>query len=263
MIHPTAIVAAGARIDPTAKIGPWCRVDEHVVIGANCELISHVVVAGHTTIGAENRIFPFACIGHEPQDLKYRGEPSVVEIGDRNTIREGVSIHPGTEGGGMLTRIGNDNLLMGYVHVAHDCLIGNRTIMANNVTLAGHIEVHDYAIIGGMTAIHQFLRIGAHAMVGGMSGVVKDIPPFCLTAGGYRPGLVGLNVVGLKRRGFSDETIALLKQLYRTLLQGGGKLESRLQAARDLAGDNAQALQLIDFVATAKKGITLHRRDDE
>lgn len=261
MIHPTAVIAAGARIAENVKVGPYCVIDESVVIGDGCELISHVVVTGNTRIGARNRIFPFASIGHQPQDLKFHGEPSEVIIGDDNTIRESVTINPGTEGGGMITRIGSRNLLMAYAHVAHDCIVGDEVIMANNATLAGHVTVEDGAIIGGMSAIHQFLRIGRYSMIGGMSGVVKDIPPFCLAAGGYRPGLAGLNLVGLRRRGFGKERIKALKEIYRLLLQGSGNLESRLAEADAIAGDDADAQYLIEFVRSAGKGLTVHRRD--
>lgn len=262
VIHPTAIVSDKAVLGEGVKVGPYCIVDEHVSIGKGTELISHVVVSGHTRIGENNRFFPFSSIGHEPQDLKYHGEPSQVVIGDRNTIRENVTINPGTEGGGMLTRIGHDNLLMAYCHVAHDCLLDNGIVMANAATLAGHVEVHDGAIIGGMTAVHQFLRIGRYAMVGGMSGIVKDVPPFCLTAGGYRPGLVGLNLVGLRRRQFSKESISLLKEVYRLLLQStAGKREDRIAEAETLAAHDAAAMHLVEFVKTARKGLTLHRRE--
>jgi len=263
IIHPAAIVSKHAEIGRDVEIGPYCMVDEHVKIGDGCRLISHVVISGHTTIGPDNRIFPFVSIGHEPQDLKYHGEPSEVVIGSGNTIRENVTINPGTEGGGMLTRIGDNNLLMAYSHVAHDCLLGSGIIMANAVTLAGHVVVDDGAIVGGMSAIHQFIRIGRYSMIGGMSGVVKDIPPYCLTAGGYRPGLAGLNVVGLRRHGFSNERIRMLKEIYRILLQGSGKMDERMREAESAAGDDADALHLIEFVRTAERGMTTHRRDTQ
>ena len=260
-IHPTAIIAGDAQIHPEVKIGPYCVIDAHVRIDMGTELISHVVISGRTSIGKNNRIFPFACIGHEPQDLKYHGEPSEVVIGDNNTIRENVTINPGTEGGGMLTSMGNDNLLMAYSHVAHDCKLGNEVIMANAATLAGHVEIADGAIIGGLSAIHQFIRIGRFVMIGGMSGIVKDVPPFCLTAGGYRPGLAGLNLVGLRRHGMSSGTIKKLKNVYSILLQGTAKLDQRLQEADVVADDDPYAVELAEFVRTAKRGLTTHRRD--
>jgi len=260
-IHPSAVVSTKAELGEGVSVGPFCVVDEHVCVGDGTQLISHVVLSGHTTLGKNNRIFPFASLGHEPQDLKYHGEPSEVVIGDGNTIRENVTINPGTEGGGMLTRMGNNNLLMAYSHVAHDCLLGNDIVMANCATLAGHVSVDDGAIIGGMSAIHQFLRIGRYAMIGGMSGIVKDVPPFCLTAGGYRPGLAGLNLVGLKRQGLDLERIRMLKEVYRILLQSNDSLDQRLAEAKVLAEGDALAEHLVDFVSTSKKGLTVHRRD--
>ncbi len=260
-IHPTSVVSNKAELGENVSIGPFCVVDEHVRVGDGTQLISHVVLSGHTTLGKNNRIFPFASLGHEPQDLKYHGEPSEVIIGDGNTIRENVTINPGTEGGGMMTRMGNNNLLMAYSHVAHDCLLGNDIVMANCATLAGHVHVDDGAIIGGMSAIHQFLRIGRYAMIGGMSGIVKDVPPFCLTAGGYRPGLAGLNLVGLKRQGLGLERIRMLKEVYRILLQSNDSLDQRLAEARVLAEGDDLAEHLVAFVSTSKKGLTVHRRD--
>jgi len=260
-IHPSAVVSDKAELGEGVSVGPFCVVDEHVCVGDGTQLISHVVLSGHTTLGKNNRIFPFASLGHEPQDLKYHGEPSEVVIGDDNTIRENVTINPGTEGGGMLTRMGNNNLLMAYSHVAHDCLLGNDIVMANCATLAGHVSVDDGAIIGGMSAIHQFLRIGRYAMIGGMSGIVKDVPPFCLTAGGYRPGLAGLNLVGLKRQGLGLERIRMLKEVYRILLQSNDSLDQRLAEAKVLAEGDELAEHLVAFVNTSKKGLTVHRRD--
>jgi len=262
MIHPTAIIADGAKIHENVVIGPYCVIGSHVSIDAGTELKSHVVLEGHTTIGKNNRFFPFSSISREPQDLKFHGETSQVIIGNNNTIRESVTINPGTEGGGMVTRLGHNNLLMAYVHIAHDCLLGDDIVMANCATLAGHIEVGNGAIIGGLSAIHQFLRIGDYAMIGGMSGVVKDIPPFCLTAGGYRPGLAGLNIVALRRKKIAKSSVDLLKKVYRILLQDTGKISERLEQARLIAEQDPCSLQLIHFVATAKRGLTLHRRSN-
>jgi len=261
MIHPTAIIAKGAEIHPNAVIGPYCMVGEHVHIGADTELISHVVVSGHTRIGERNRIFPFASIGNEPQDLKYHGEASRVVIGDDNTIRENVTINTGTEGGGMETRIGNRNMLMAYVHVAHDCQIGDEAILANCATLAGHVEIADGVIVGGLSAIHQFVRIGRYAMIGGMCGINKDVPPFCLVSGGYRAELTGLNLVGLKRRSFSLRDVKALKQIYRILLQSNESLASRIEQARPIAGDNPHAMEMLEFVESAQRGLVVHKRD--
>lgn len=263
IIHPSAVVAAGAEFGERVEIGPFCRVDANVKIGDDSKLISHVVVTGHTSIGCRNRIFPFSCIGHEPQDLKYHGEESEVYIGDENTIRENVTINPGTEGGGMLTRIGSNNLLMAYVHIAHDCILGDHIVMANCATLAGHVTIEDHAIIGGMSAIHQFLRVGRMSMIGGMSGIVKDIPPFTLTAGGYRPGLAGLNIIGLKRHGFSHSQVRTLKKVYRILLQGTDNLQQRLIEAKAVAEDDPEVISMITFMKEAKRGVTQHRRETE
>lgn len=259
-IHPTAIVAAEACLADDVRIGPYCIVGPHVSLGPGTELLSHVVIQGHTSIGARNRFFPFSSIGQEPQDLKYHGEPSKVIIGDDNTIRENVTINLGTEGGGMVTRLGNRNLLMAYTHVAHDCILGDGVIMANCATLAGHITVEDGAILGGLSAVHQFVRIGRYAMVGGMCGPTKDVPPFCLVSGGYQPGLSGLNLIGLKRRGLSREQIRHLKELYRILLQGSGKMSERLQQAEAIACDE-YGQYLIEFIRSAERGVIVHRRD--
>jgi len=258
-IHPSATMAEGAIIHPEAKVGPYCVVGEHVRIGPGTELMSHVVISGHTTLGANNRVFPFASIGNDPQDLKYHGEPSRLVIGDENILRENITINIGTEGGGMLTKIGNKNLIMAYAHIAHDCHLGNSIVMANCATLAGHVEIGDSAIIGGLTAVHQFIRIGKLAMLGGMTGVVKDVPPFCMIAGGYRAGLSGLNVVGLRRYGISNETISLLKQLYRTLFQTYENLNLRLEQAEAIIGNDPAAIELCDFVRSAKKGVCMHQ----
>lgn len=262
-VHPTAIVDSKAELGSGVSIGPHCLIGPDVVIGENTELLSHAIVTGHTTMGAGNRVFPFSSIGQEPQDLKYRGEDSEVIIGDNNTFRENVTVNSGTEGGGMVTRMGSNNLLMAYTHVAHDCMLGDGIVLANCSTLAGHVEVDDGAIIGGLSAIQQFVRIGQFAMIGGMSGVTKDVPPFCLVAGGYRAGLSGLNIIGLKRRGYKLEQISRLKEVYRVLLQESGKKDERLAAARALAGEDENALSLIEFISSAKRGLTMHGRDSE
>lgn len=201
-IHPTAVIDSAAKIGKNVKIGPYCCIGANVEIGDGVELKAHVVIDGQTSIGADSKFFPFASIGLPPQDLKYSGEKSTLTIGERNIIREYVTMNPGTEGGGLETRVGDDNLFMVGAHVAHDCIVGNNVIMANNATLAGHVMVDDYAIIGGLAAVHQFCRIGRHAMIGGMSGVENDIIPYASVLGG-RAWLSGLNLVGLKRRGVS------------------------------------------------------------
>ncbi|MDQ6964607.1 MAG: acyl-ACP--UDP-N-acetylglucosamine O-acyltransferase [Mariprofundales bacterium] len=261
-IHPTAIVSPGAEIASGVSIGPYSIVGGAVQLGAGSVLESHVVLSGRIRIGEGNRFFPFSSAGLEPQDLKYRGEPSEVVIGDGNTIREHVTIHAGTEGGGMVTRIGDNNLLMAYSHVAHDCLLGSNIVLANGATLAGHVTIDDSAIVGGLTAIHQFLRIGRLAMIGGMSGIVKDVPPFTMIAGGYRPGLAGLNVVGLRRAGFDSERIATFKQVYRLLFQRDMAQQERVAAAQDMAADDVDMVTMINFVVEAKRGVTQPRGDE-
>lgn len=258
-IHPSAAISSGASIHPEARIGPYCVVGGDVKIGAGTRLMSHVVVSGHTTMGDDNRVFPFAVIGSDPQDLKYHGEPSRLEIGNENVFRENITISTGTEGGGMLTRIGNNCLMMAYAHVAHDCHLGNDIVMANCATLAGHVQIGDRAIIGGLTAIHQFTRIGQLTMLGGMTGVGKDVPPFCMIAGGYRAGLSGLNILGLRRSGMTAETISLLKQLYRILFQSHENLSLRLGQAKSVAGNDPACIEMCDFVRSAKKGVCMHQ----
>ena len=244
-IHPTAIIAEGASLGEGVKVGPYCTVDADVVLEAGVELISHVAVAGHTRVGAGTRIWPFASIGHQPQDLKFSGETSYLEIGAGNMIREHVTMNPGTTGGGLTTRIGDGGLFMMGVHVGHDCQVGNSVIMANNATLAGHVEVGDFAFLGGLSAVHQFVRIGAHSMVGGMSGVEKDVIPFGSVIGN-RADLGGLNVVGMKRRGFDRETLQALRSAYRAIFYGDGALIDR---ARDVAGSYADVAPVSEMVS--------------
>jgi UDP-N-acetylglucosamine acyltransferase len=226
-IHPTAIIAPGARLADDVVVGPYCVIGEHVVLAAGIRLESHVVIDGRTTIGERTRIFPFASIGFETQDLKYRGEPSLLDIGHDNTIREHVTINPGTEGGGMLTRVGNHCLLMVGSHVAHDCQIGDHVILVNNATLGGHVVIDDYAIVGGLSAVHQFVRIGRHAMIGGMSGVERDVIPYGLVMGD-RARLTGVNIIGMQRRGFAREDIQALRNAYQLLFYSAGTLSDRV-----------------------------------
>lgn len=246
-IHPTAVVDAKAQIAETVSIGPFCVVGGNVVLGEGVELVSHVVVDGRTTIGDKTRIFPFASIGLQPQDLKYHGEPSTLEIGCNNQIREYVTIQPGTEGGGMITRVGDNCLFMASAHVAHDCIVGNNVIMANNATLAGHVVVGECAFLGGLSAVHQFVRIGKHAMVGGMSGVEADIIPFGMVIGN-RAHLNGLNIVGLRRRGFSRDQIHALRNAYRQLFGPEGTLQERLSDVEEQFADNAVVMEIVAFI---------------
>lgn len=218
-IHPTAIIEDGAKLGNDVTIGPYCLVGKHVTLGDRVVLKSHVVIQGHTCLGDETTVYPFASLGHAPQDLKYHGEPSTLKIGKRNTIREHVTMNPGTENGIMKTVIGDGGLFMIGVHVAHDCVIGNNVILANNVTLAGHVEIEDNAIIGGLSAVKQFVRIGRNAMIGGMSGVESDVIPYGLVIG-ERAHLAGLNIIGMKRYNFEKEQINELRQTYSRLFSG-------------------------------------------
>ncbi len=227
-IHPTAIVEDGAQLGADIKIGPYCVIGPDVQLGDGCELISHVAVSGHTRVGARVRMFPFASIGHQPQDLKYAGEPSTLEIGDDCIIREGVTINPGTKGGGMKTVVGERCAFLANSHVGHDCLVGNNVIFSNNVMLAGHCVVGDYVIIGGGAAVIQFARVGAHAFIGGMSGLENDLIPYGMALGN-RAYLSGLNLVGLQRRGFPREDIHDLRRAYRLLFADEGTLVERME----------------------------------
>ena len=246
-IHPSAIVDAGAEIGAGVRVGPYCCVGPRVAIADGTILEAHVVVAGRTRIGAGTRIFPFASIGHRPQDLKYRGEPSELVIGARNVIREHVTMNPGTEGGGMVTRTGDDCLFMAGAHVAHDSRIGEHVILVNNATLGGHVTVGDYAIVGGLSAVHQFVRIGKHAMIGGMTGVEQDVIPYGSVTGN-RAALVGLNIVGLKRRGFGREAIHDLRAAYRLLFAQEGTLQERVDDVAELFADNDVVADIIEFI---------------
>ncbi|NQW00699.1 MAG: acyl-ACP--UDP-N-acetylglucosamine O-acyltransferase [Rhodospirillales bacterium] len=246
-IHPSAIVDPAAKIGEGAIVGPYCTVGADVELGVGVELISHVSVAGRTKIGANSRIFPFASIGHQPQDLKYGGEPSELVIGVNNVIREHVTMNPGTEGGGMVTRIGNNCLFMVGAHVAHDCLIGDHTILVNNATLAGHVEIGEFAIIGGLSAVHQFVRIGKHAMIGGMSGVEHDVIPYGSVIGN-RARLSSLNLVGLKRRNFSRDQIHELRKAYRLIFAEEGTLAERLVDVAEDFSDNEAVMEIVNFI---------------
>ncbi|MDX1483145.1 MAG: acyl-ACP--UDP-N-acetylglucosamine O-acyltransferase [Alphaproteobacteria bacterium] len=246
-IHPTAIVDPSAELGDGVSIGAYCCVGPDVRLGDGVLLQSHAVVEGLTEIGANCKVFPFAVIGAPPQDLKYHGEPSRVEIGANTVIREHVTIHPGTAGGGLITRVGSDCLIMVGAHVAHDCQVGNAVIMANNATLGGHVTVGDYAILGGLAGIHQFVRVGHHSMVGGLSGVENDVIPYGSVMGN-RAYLSGLNTVGLKRRGFSREDIHSLRAAYRLLFAEEGTLSERLADVADMFEDNAAVMEIVHFI---------------
>ena len=253
-IDKTAIVAEGAILEEGVRIGPYCIIGENVRIGKNTILQSHVVVEGITEIGEDNEIFSFVSIGKASQDLKYKNEPTKTIIGNRNKIREFVTIHRGTEDR-WETKIGDNNLIMAYVHVAHDVIIGNNCIFSNGATLAGHVVVEDYAIIGGLTPVHQFTRIGAHAMIGGHSGIAQDICPFVL-AEGHRAEIRGLNSVGLRRRGFTDEELSNLKKAYRILFRNNLPLKVALEELDREFSVDKNVVYLVNFIKNSKRGIT-------
>ena len=259
-IHASAVVDGKAELAGDVEIGPYSVIGPHVKIGAGTKVGSHTVIEGHTTIGKENTFAHFAAIGGPPQDMKYRGEPTQLIIGDRNTIREFTTIHTGTSQDVGITRIGNDNWIMAYVHLAHDCQVGNHTIFSSNAQIAGHVQVEDWAIMGGMSGVHQFVRIGQHAMLGGASALVQDIPPFVIAAGD-KASPHGINVEGLKRRGFSSETISALRQAYKVLYKDGLSFEeAKLEIQKMVTGatDSATAEKLAqfhDFIAASTRGI--------
>lgn len=254
-IHETAIVEPGAELGADVRIGPYAVVGPAVRLGDGCEVGAHAVVDGHTTIGARTRIFPHAAVGFIPQDLKYRGEPTRLEIGEENLIREFATLHIGTEGGGGVTRLGDRNLIMAYAHVAHDCVLGDGNVLANGATLAGHVTVEDHVILGGLSAIHQFVRVGRHAFVSGGAMVAMDVPPYC-TVQGDRASLVGLNTVGLKRHGFDAEAIRSIKGAYRILFRSNLGLREAVAQAREAFGESDAVTRLIDFVASSERGVT-------
>ncbi len=254
-IHPTAIVDPGARVAESAEVGPYCIVGADVEIGARTRVMGHVFMEGPLRIGEENVFFPYSTVGVAPQDLKYRGERSETRIGDRNRIREFVTIHRGTEGGGMLTSIGNDNLLMAYVHVAHDVKIGNHTVLSNAVTFGGHVIVEDWAVIGASTGVHQFCRVGKHAIVGGYSVITQDVLPFSNTVTAREAKVFGENVTGLKRRGFSAETIDALHKAFRLLTRSG---LNTTQAVERIAAEVEmcdEVKELVEFIRASERGV--------
>ena len=254
MIHPTAIVHQDARLAADVEVGPFSIIGANVEIGAGTRIGSHTVIAGRTRIGAANRIFHHVVLGEIPQDKKYADEPTSLEIGNGNTIREFCTFHTGTVQDAGVTRLGDDNWVMAYVHLAHDSLVGSHTILANNAQLAGHVHVGDYAIVGGMTGVHQFCRIGAHAMTGAGTVVLADVPPY-VTAMGNTAEPHGINSEGLRRRGFSAEAINSIRRAYKTLYKSGLTLEEAKRALRDQAATCGELLVLVDFLDTSKRSI--------
>ena len=261
-IHPTAIVEDGAKLAAGVKIGPFCMVGAEVSLGEGCELVSHAVVAGRTTVGPRTRIFPFASIGHQPQDLKYNGEPSTLAIGADCLIREGVTMNPGTAGGGLKTVVGDKCAFLANSHVGHDCMVGNGVIFSNNVMLAGHCNVGDFAILGGGAAVIQFARVGAHAFIGGMSGLENDLIPYGMAIGN-RAHLSGLNIVGLQRRGFTRENIHDLRRAYRLLFAAEGTLKERLDDVAAEFADHPIVQEIVAFIRAGGKRALCTPRDAE
>ena len=254
-IHPTAVVDPSAKIPASCKIGPYCTIGPDVELGENCELVSHVVLQGPTRMGSDNKIYPFAAVGIGPQDVTYKGEPTRLEIGDRNQIREYVTIHRGTVKGGQLTKIGSDCLIMAYSHIAHDCFIGDHVMMANAATLAGHVTIEEWAVVGALSPVHQFVRVGAHSYIGGGTTITQDVLPFSKTSAVREVHAYGANSVGLERRGFSKERVRLIQKAFRILL--ASKLNTtqaleRIRAEVELSDD---VQLLLKFIESSERGV--------
>jgi UDP-N-acetylglucosamine acyltransferase len=254
-IHPTAIVAATACVPESCVVGPYCTIGSEVVLGEGCELISHVVIEGKTRLGARNRIFPFACLGVAPQDLKYRGEATGLEIGDDNTFRECVTISRGTAGGGGITRVGSHCLIMAYTHIGHDCTIGSQCILANGATLAGHVTVEDYASVGALCPVHQFCVIGKYAYIGGGTTITQDVLPFSLTSAKRDIHAYSLNRVGLERSGFTEPQVRALQHAYRVLLAARLNTSQAIERLRSEGQSDACVDYLIAFIERSQRGI--------
>lgn len=255
LVHPTAVIHPGARLRSSVRIGPYCVIGEEVEIEDGCELMAHIYLDGPLRIGPGNRFFPYSSIGVIPQDLKFRGERSETIIGKENTFREFVTVHRGTEGGGGVTRLGDHNLVMAYAHIAHDCLIGSHTILANGVTLAGHVLIEDYAVIGAFSGIHQFCRIGRHSIVGGYSVITQDVLPFSKTVSERPTRVYGINVVGLKRHGFSLEQRKKLRHAFRLLTASKLNTAQAIEAIRREAVDSEDVQELLRFLETSERGV--------
>jgi UDP-N-acetylglucosamine acyltransferase len=254
-IHPTAIVDPAAHVPESCTIGPFCIVGADVEMGEGCELLSHVVLKGPTKIGSNNRVFPFTTLGLEPQDLKFKGEKTRLEIGNNNTIRESVTIHRGTPGGGGITRVGSNCLIMAYVHIAHDCEIADNVIMANAATLAGHVIVEEYAVVGALCPVHQYVRIGAYSYIGGGTTITQDVLPFSLTSAKREVHAYGMNSVGLQRKGFSKERLRKIHQAYRGILNSKMNVGGALEKIKDQGDLGEDVERLVKFVEGSERGI--------
>jgi UDP-N-acetylglucosamine acyltransferase len=257
-IHPTAIIAKGAKIPDSCTIGPFCTIGESVVLGERCELVSHVVLDGHLTMGSDNRVFSFACLGIAPQDLKYKGEPTQLVIGDKNDFREYVTISRGTTGGGGLTRVGSGCLIMAYTHIGHDSVIGDGCILANGATLAGHVTVEDHAVVGALNPVHQFCTIGTHAYIGGGTTITQDVLPYSLTSIERNNHAYGINRIGLERKGFTPEEIKQLRAAYKLLQASKLNTTEAVAAIREkiaLGEFGEKVAYLADFIAKSQRGV--------
>ncbi len=254
-IHPTAIIHDGARLHSTVEVGPYAVIGRQVTVGEGTTVGPHAVIEGRTTLGRENRVFQFASVGADPQDLKFAGEDTELVIGDGNLIREFTTLHKGTAGGGGVTRVGNENLFMAYSHVAHDCVIGNGCVFANSVALAGHVTIEDHVIVGGLAGVHQFTRVGRHAMIAAGTIVVMDVPPYCM-AQGDRAALTGLNTFGLERHGYSKEQIQRIKDVYRIIFRAQFTLAEALEQVDRELGTHEEVKRFLDFLRASKRGVT-------
>jgi UDP-N-acetylglucosamine acyltransferase len=255
LIHPTAVIHSGARIGANARIGPYCVIGDEVAIGDDCELIAQVYMEGPLTVGRDNRFFPYSSIGVISQDKKFRGERAETVIGSGNTFREFVTVHRGTEGGGAVTRIGDDNWIMAYAHIAHDCIIGSHTVLANGATLAGHVRIEDYAVIGAFSGIHQFCRVGRHSIVGGYSVITKDVLPFSKTVSERETRVFGVNAVGLERHGFSAERREALSRAFRALTASKLNTSQAIEKIRAEWSDSQDVQELLRFLGSSERGV--------
>jgi UDP-N-acetylglucosamine acyltransferase len=253
-IHPSAIIDPAARVDPSADIGPYCVIGAEVEIGARTKLIGNVFVEGPTSIGADNVVYPYTTLGLASQDKKYHGERAETRIGDRNTIREFVTIHRGTGGGGAITQVGNDNWIMSHVHIAHDCIIGDQTVLSHGVVIGGHVHVGDWAVLGGGSAIHQFCRIGKHSMVGGYSVITQDVLPFSMTVSPRENKIFGANAVGLERRGFDAAAVEGLQKTFRLLTRSGLNTTQAIEKVREDVAITPELEELMAFIASSERG---------